>query len=145
RPVRVGLFSDHPYKDGQVGTGYSKYIYHLSRELRHLGVEVVPLHKGANPRDVDVLHDPAAPWNAPLRPRRPLVITIHDLFPSLLPQYYGLWIRTLYLQKLRWFSHFCKRMVVDSDTGVRVSVRTPATARARAAGPAWTSESGAVA
>ena len=113
--MRVGLYSDHLYRNGQIGTGYSKYIYYLTRELRNLGVDVVPLHKGANPRDVDVLHDPAAPWNAPLRPRRPLVITIHDLFPSLLPQYYGLWIRTLYLQKLRWFSHFCKRMVVDSE------------------------------
>ncbi len=113
--MRVGLYSDHLYRDGQVGTGYSKYIYHLIRELRNLGVEVVPLHKGANPRDVDVVHDPAAPWNSPLRTRRPLVITIHDLFPSLLPQYYGLWIRNLYVQKLRWFSHFCRRILVDSE------------------------------
>src|SRR5437879_11410520 len=113
--MRVGLYSDHLYRNGQIGTGYSKYIYYLTRERRNLGVDVVPLHKGANPRDVDVLHDPAAPWNAPLRPRRPLVITIHDLFPSLLPQYYGLWIQTLYLQKLRCFSHFCKRLVVDSE------------------------------
>lgn len=113
--MKVGLYSDHLYRDGQVGTGYSKYIYHLTRELRNLGVEVVPLPKGANPRDVDVLHDPAAPWNAPLRTHRPLVITIHDLFPSLLPQYYGLWIRNLYIQKLRWFSRFCKRIVVDSE------------------------------
>ncbi len=113
--MRVGLYSDHLYRDGQVGTGYSKYIYHLTRELRNLGVEVVPLPKGANPKDVDVLHDPAAPWNAPLRPRRPLVVTIHDLFPSLLPQYYGLWIRNLYIQKLRWFTHFCQRIVVDSE------------------------------
>ncbi len=113
--MRVGLYSDHLYRDGQVGTGYSKYIYHLIHELRNLGVEVVPLHKGANPRDVDVVHDPAAPWNSPLRTRRPLVITIHDLFPSLLPQYYGLWIRNLYVQKLRWFSHFCRRILVDSE------------------------------
>src|SRR5947208_11921961 len=112
--MRVGLYSDHLYRNGQIGTGYSKYIYYLTRELRNLGVDVVPLHKGANPRDVDVIHDPAAPWNAPLRPRRPLVITIHDLFPSLLPQYYGLWIRNLYIQKLRWFTHFCRRIVVDS-------------------------------
>lgn len=113
--MRVGLYSDHLYRDGQVGTGYSKYIFHLTRELRDLGVDVVPLHKGANPRDVDVLHDPAAPWNAPLRTRKPLVITIHDLFPAILPQYYGLWIRNLYVQKLRWFSLFCKRILVDSE------------------------------
>ncbi|HYY49063.1 MAG TPA: glycosyltransferase [Thermoplasmata archaeon] len=113
--MRVGLYSDHLNTDGNIGTGYSKYIYYLTRELRNLDVEVVPLHKGANPTDVDVLHDPASPWDAPLWTRRPLVITIHDLFPALLPRYYGLWIRNLYIQKLRWFSFFCKRILVDSE------------------------------
>src|SRR5947208_14933709 len=92
--MQVGLYSDHLYRNGQIGTGYSKYIHYLTRELRNLGVDVVPLHKGANPRDVDVLHDPAAPWNAPPRAPRPLAIMIHVLFTSLLHRYYGPWIRT---------------------------------------------------
>lgn len=112
--MRVGLYTDHLYRDGQVGTGTSKYIYHLLREFERLGVEVVPLGKGANPRDVDVLHDPHTPWNAPLRPRRPLVITIHDMTPFTHPAYYGGWVRFLYAQKLRWFSRIARRIVVDS-------------------------------
>jgi len=53
--VRVGLYTEHLYRDGQVGTGTSKYIFYLVRELERLGVEIVPLHKGANPKDIDVL------------------------------------------------------------------------------------------
>jgi len=113
--LRVGLYSDHRYRDGQIGTGASKYIHYLTQELQNLGVEVVPLHKGANPTDVDVLHDPHPPWNAPLFPRRPLVITIHDLSPSTYPQYYTRWIRTLYVQKLRWFMPRSRRILVDSE------------------------------
>ncbi|HLB68501.1 MAG TPA: glycosyltransferase [Thermoplasmata archaeon] len=112
--MRVGLYTDHLYRDGQVGTGTSKYIYHLIRELERLGVEIVPLRKGENPGDVDVLHDPHAPWNAPLFPRRPLLITIHDMTPFTHPQYYDPWIRFLYRQKLRWFSRRARRILVDS-------------------------------
>ncbi len=97
-----------------MGTGTSKYIYHLIRELEPLGVEIVPLRKGENPGDVDVLHDPHAPWNAPLFPRRPLLITIHDMTPFTHPQYYDAWIRFLYRQKLRWFSRRARRILVDS-------------------------------
>lgn len=113
--MRVGLYSDHLYRDGQIGTGASKYIHYLTHELRGLGVEVVPLHKGANPADVDVLHDPHPPWNAPLFPRKPLVITVHDLSPSTFPEYYTWWVRTLYVQKLRWFMPRIRRLLVDSQ------------------------------
>ncbi|MGI0149959.1 MAG: glycosyltransferase [Thermoplasmata archaeon] len=113
--MRVGLYSDHLYRDGQIGTGASKYIHYLTRELRDLGVDVVPLHKGANPVDVDVLHDPHPPWNAPWFPRKPLLITVHDLSPSTYPQYYTRWVRTLYVQKLRWFMRRTRRILVDSE------------------------------
>jgi glycosyltransferase involved in cell wall biosynthesis len=113
--LKVGLYSDHLYRDGQIGTGASKYIHYLTKELRELSVEVVPLHKGANPMDVDVLHDPHPPWNAPLFPKKPLVITVHDLSPSTFPQYYTWWIRTLYVQKLRWFMTRSQRILVDSE------------------------------
>lgn len=112
--MRVGLYSDHLYKDGQVGTGVSKYIYYLTQELRALGVDVVPLHKGDNPADVDLIHDPHPPWNAPLRPRRPLVITVHDLAPATYPEYFERWVRFLYVQKLRWFLRRTRRILVDS-------------------------------
>jgi glycosyltransferase involved in cell wall biosynthesis len=115
------------YRDGQVGTGASKYIHYLTRELRALAVDVVPLHKGENPTDVDLLHDPHTPWNAPLRPRKPLVITVHDLSPATFPQYYTWWIRNLYLQKLRWFARRSERILVDSDRtrGVVTAVLRP--------------------
>jgi glycosyltransferase involved in cell wall biosynthesis len=112
--MKVGLYSGHLYKDGQVGSGTSKYIYYLVRELATLGVDVVRLEKGDNPTDVDILHDPHAPWNAPLRPKRPLVITIHDLTPLTHPQYYPRWVRTLFVGKLRWFLRRCARGIVDS-------------------------------
>lgn len=112
--MRVGLYTDHLYNDGQVGTGTSKYIFYLAQELDRLGVEVVPLHKGANPKDIDLLHDPHAPWNAPLMPTRPLVITIHDMTPFTHPRYYGRWVRFLYAQKLRWFSRVAQRILVDA-------------------------------
>ncbi len=112
--MRVGLYSDHLYRDGQIGTGASKYIHYLSRELRELGVDVVPLHKGENPADVDVLHDPHSPWNAPLRPHRPLVITVHDLTPVTHKQYYGWWPRTLYARKLAYMVGRARRILADS-------------------------------
>src|SRR5438128_1495027 len=37
--MRVGLYSEHLYQDGQIGTGASKYIYYLIRELERLGVD----------------------------------------------------------------------------------------------------------
>src|SRR5207245_7895710 len=101
--MRVGLYLDHLYKDGQIGTGASKYIYYLLRELEALGVDVVRLKKGDNPADVDVLHDPHAPWNAPLRPKRPLVITVHDITPFTNPRFYSRWMRTLICAQVRRF------------------------------------------
>ena len=103
------------YRDGQIGTGASKYIHYLVEELERLGVEVVHLHKGDNPTDVDVLHDPHSPWNAPLRPKRPLVITVHDLTPLTQKQYYSRWTRTLYANKLRWFVRRSHRILADSN------------------------------
>ncbi len=102
------------YTDGQIGSGTSKYVHYLIRELEARGVEVVHLRKGENPRDVDVLHDPHAPWNAPLRPRRPLLVTIQDLSPRTCPQYYGRWVRTLFLNKLRYFARRATRILVPS-------------------------------
>jgi len=124
RPVRVGLFSDHLYKDGQVGTGASKYIFYLTKELRSLGVDVVPLHKGANPSDVDLLHDPHPPWNAPLWPRKPLIITIHDLAPSTYPEYFDRWVRFLFLRKIRWFVRRSRRILADSHRTADVLAST---------------------
>jgi len=112
--LRVGLYSDDLYPEGQVGTGGPKYVYYLLQELPKLGVEVVRLHKGEDPADVDVLHDPHAPWNAPLRPRRPLVITVHDLTPFTHKPYYGWWPRTLYVRKLRYVARLARRILADS-------------------------------
>lgn len=112
--MRVGLYSDHLYGGDEIGTGTSKYIHYLTRELRALGVDVIPLHKGENPADVDLLHDPSPPWNAPLRPRRPLVVTIHDLATVTYPEYFEWWVRFLYIQKLRWIVHRSRRVLVDS-------------------------------
>ena len=128
--MRVGLYLDHLYKDGQIGTGASKYIYYLLRELEALGVDVVRLKKGDNPADVDVLHDPHAPWNAPLRPKRPLVITVHDLTPFTHPRYYPRWVRTLFGAKVRWFLRRSARVMVDSNRTAdvlasRLSPRAP--------------------
>jgi len=112
--LRVGLYSDDLYPEGQVGTGGPKYVYYLLGELPKLGVDVVRLHKGEDPTDVDVLHDPHAPWNAPLRPRRPLVITVHDLTPLTHKRYYGWWPRTLYARKLRYMAGRSRRILADS-------------------------------
>ncbi len=112
--MRVGLYSDDLYPPGQVGTGGPKYVYYLLQELPRLGVDVVRLRKGDDPADVDVLHDPHAPWNTPLRPRRPLVITVHDLTPFTHPRYYGWWPRTLYARKLRYMVGRAKRILADS-------------------------------
>ncbi len=108
------------YTDGQIGSGTSKYIHYLIRELESQGVEVVRLQKGENPRQVDVLHDPHAPWNAPLRPHRPLLLTIQDLSPWTFPQYYGRWVRTLFLNKLRYLIRRATRMLVPSHRTARV-------------------------
>jgi len=102
------------YTDGQIGSGTSKYVHYLIRDLEARGVDVVRLRKGENPRDVDVLHDPHAPWNAPLRPRRPLLITIQDLSPWTYPQYYSRWVRTLFLNKLRYMARRANRILVPS-------------------------------
>lgn len=118
--MKVGLYSGHLYTGGQVGSGASKCVYYLIRELEGLGVEVVRLRKGENPDRVAVLHDPHAPWNAPLRPRRPLVIRIHDLTPRTHPQYYPRWVRTLFVGKLRWFLRRCARVLVDSGRTAQV-------------------------
>lgn len=118
--MRIGLYLDHLYKDGQIGTGASKYVYYLLRELELRGVDVVHLKKGDNPSDVDVLHDPHAPWNAPLWPRRPLVVTIHDLTPFTHPQYYPRWVRTLFASKVRWFLRRSARVLVDSNRTAQV-------------------------
>jgi len=125
--MRVGLYSDHLYRDGQIGTGASKYVHYLTKELLDLGVTVVPIHKGENPTNVDILHDPHPPWNAPLRPRRPLVITVHDLAPATYPRFFSRWVRFLYLQKLRWFLRIANRVLVDShrtEEVVRSSFRS---------------------
>lgn len=112
--MKVGLYTDHLYRDGQVGTGVSKYTYYLLKHLDEFGIEVRRLHKGENPRDVDVLHDPHPPWNAPLWPKRPLVITVHDLSPMTHPQYYPIFVRTLFGQKLRWFVRRARAVIADS-------------------------------
>src|SRR3989442_441412 len=72
--MRVGMYSEHLDQDGQIGTGASKYIHYLIRELERLGVDVVRLRKGDNKSHDGVLHDPQAHSNARLGPRRPPVI-----------------------------------------------------------------------
>lgn len=112
--MKIGLYTHDLYRDGQVGTGTSKYVFYLLRELEQLGVDIVRLEKGANPEDVDVVHDPHCPWSAPFFPRCPLVSTLHDVTPFTQPKYYGQWVRWLFAQKVRWFARRSRRMIVDS-------------------------------
>lgn len=128
--MKVGLYADHLYGGGEVGTGASKYIYYLLKHLPDFGVEVRRLHKGENPTDVDLLHDPHPPWNAPLWPKRPLVLTIHDLTPITHPAYYPFAVRTLYARKLRWFVRRSGGLLADSRRTAEVAAtvlrpRTP--------------------
>src|SRR2546427_12288684 len=109
--MRVGMYSEHLYQDGQIGTGASKYIYSLIRELERLGVDVVRLRKGDNPSHVDGLHDPHGPWNAPLRPRCPLVITVHDLIPFTHPRHYSRWERSLLVWIVFWYLRCSARYI----------------------------------
>src|SRR5690348_10987234 len=88
-------FDSRPAADRR---GIGRYTRSLLAALREAGLDVVETHR---PRGgVDVFH---APWidGAPLRPRCPSVVTLHDLVPLKRP---GEYLRSGLRFKLRYLA-----------------------------------------
>ncbi len=81
-----------PFENQSAQRGIGMYTSHLIRYLRRRpDVEVVELKSGRVEKDVDVVH---YPWfdfyfhTLPLRKERPTVVTIHDVTPLVLTDWY---------------------------------------------------------
>ncbi len=66
----------------------------LPRQLAKLWWEQVTMPAAARRLDADLLWTPY--WAAPYWQPRPVVVTIHDLIPRLLPAYHGGWMQQVY-------------------------------------------------
>jgi len=66
----------------------------LPRQLAKLWWEQAVMPAAARRLDADVLWTPY--WAAPYWQPRPVVVTVHDLIPRLLPAYQGGWMQRLY-------------------------------------------------
>jgi glycosyltransferase involved in cell wall biosynthesis len=124
-------FRHHP------GTGSGQYLTHL---LRHLsGVDPLPLFRPA-PTNVSKLlweqarfpleahRSGAAVWHVPyfappLVHSRPLVVTIHDLIPLIIPEYATSPLVRAYNRLVSIGAHWADLILVDSEASKRDVVR----------------------
>lgn len=79
--------------------------------LRKLEFEQITLPRAA--AAADVCHVPY--WGPPLRVARPLVVTVHDLIPLLLPEYRANWRLRAYISLARRATRRAAAVITDSE------------------------------
>ena len=95
--------------------------------FRKLLFEQSIMPRAARAYDADVLHVPY--WAPPLRSSVPIVVTIHDIIPLILPQYRGGPLVRAYTQLVRSAARGATLILTDSDASRRdivEHVRIPA-------------------
>lgn len=102
---------------GEAVVGRRPPVALRSSRPRKVWWEQIGLPAAAAQGDVDVIHVPY--FAAPLRPGRPLVVTIHDIIPLLLPLYAGSAAMRLYLRVVSQAVRGAAAVVTDSDAARR--------------------------
>ncbi len=89
----------------------------ISRNLAKLWFEQVTFPAAARAMGADVAFVPY--WGAPLRHPCPVVVTIHDLIPMLLPLYRGGVLQRAYTQLVALTARRASAVLTDSEAGKR--------------------------
>jgi glycosyltransferase involved in cell wall biosynthesis len=89
--------------------------------LRKVWWEQIGLPRAAARAGVDLIHIPY--FAAPLRPRRPVIATVHDVIPLVLPLYAGSAAMRLYLRLVSRAVRGAAAVLTDSDAARRDIMR----------------------
>ncbi|HSW20283.1 MAG TPA: glycosyltransferase family 1 protein [Ramlibacter sp.] len=81
------------------GEGSARGSRHRVGRIQRVPWELVGVHRAARAFKPDLLHIPA--FSAPIRSAIPLVVTIHDVIPLVLPAYRESWVMQMYLAVMR--------------------------------------------
>jgi glycosyltransferase involved in cell wall biosynthesis len=102
----------------QAGAGYQVHALRSgSGNFAKLWFEQVGFPRAAGHLKADVIHVPH--WAPPLASPAPIVVTVHDIIPALLPAYRGrLWVR-LYTALVSAATGGAARVLADSDASAR--------------------------
>lgn len=113
--------SDSCGSRGPSGDSPKARIGFLSKHIDKLRFEQVTMPRVARHLAADVLHYPyfAAPWRSPV----PVVVTVHDLIPLLLPAYRGGLSAQAYSALVRWTTARTQAIVADSECSRRDILR----------------------
>lgn len=103
----------HEAAAGRTAHGLAVPARLRSPRLRKVWWEQVGLPRAAARAGVDLVHVPY--FAAPLRPGRPLVATVHDVIPLVLPLYGGSAAMRLYLQLIRRGIRHAAAVLTDSE------------------------------
>ncbi len=85
----------------------------LLKHLNKLWFEQIGFPQAARRGQADLLHVPY--WASPLRYPRPVVVTIHDLIPLLLPEYQGRWPGRQYTRLVSASARRADLVLTDSE------------------------------
>ncbi len=85
----------------------------INDNLAKIWFEQVALHQVCRKLRVDLIHVPY--FAAPLRSKKPVVVTIHDLIPLLLPEYRGSRFVQAYMRLAAAGAQRAKAVIADSE------------------------------
>ena len=105
------LILPHPIPQGDLRVT-TKVIRASGGPLGKVAWEQVAVPRAAQQWRADVLHVPY--WAPPLVSAVPVVVTIHDLIPLLLPAYRGGTLVRLYTSLVRWATRYTAQVITDS-------------------------------
>ncbi len=105
------LILPHPISQGDLRVT-TKVIRASGGPLGKVAWEQVAVPRAAQQWRADVLHVPY--WAPPLVSAVPVVVTIHDLIPLLLPAYRGGTLVRLYTSLVRWATRYTAQVITDS-------------------------------
>ena len=89
----------------------------LSDRLSKVWFEQVSVPLACRRWQADLLHVPY--WASPLFSPVPIVVTVHDLIPMLLPPYRGGWVGAWYARLVRASARRATRVITDSEASRR--------------------------
>jgi len=86
----------------------------VDRQINKFGFEQIAVPRTAKKIGADVLHIPY--WAPPFRSPCPLVVTVHDIIPLLLPEYSRSWLLRIYTSLAAAATQGASHIITDSDS-----------------------------
>lgn len=104
---------DHPTSTNLEWSRLRTPFDRVNRHLAKLWFEQIGFPRAARRWDADLIHTPY--WGAPFCRRIPVVVTIHDLIPLLLPEYQGGVLGKLYNRLVSLSARRATYVLTDSE------------------------------